>query len=679
MQRVRRRTCPLGKARDPPGESEDDGGSEVSSMGIRMKQCLTVLAGTLLAWVVHAAPVAVVQGDGSLAAGERRFAQSLARHVERWYREAGVEAVLTNDADLKASLAGKRVAVLVYLSQPTAEQMAALTAFVGRGGKLIVCYSSSAALASLMGMKGEGYQKGTTDGRWSQMRFTGATPRGVPESILQTSQNLFVVQPLPGHSQVMAWWCDRQGRQTAEPAWLSSSAGYWMTHVLLADGEAEAKGRLLLALAAAHDPALWQPAAARVLQSAQKIGGAAGTAGLLAQAEALGDSARRGRAVGAAQSAQKKEREAVQLLSSGKGYEAWLAANDLRDRMYEVYGLMQTSRTGEIRAVWDHSGRGLYPGEWGRTCKLLKDAGFSDIYVNVAGAAFAHYASSVLPRSRVFEEQGDQLAACVAAAKPLGLRVHAWILCFSTEQATAERLEIFRTRGWLLSNADGGVHPWLDPAVPEVRALLVSAVREMAVNYGVDGVHLDFVRYPDFVSSLGPNVKARFEKATGRRSADWPEDVKSGALKEAFVRWRAGQVSDFVQAAHRTLKRDAPGKLLTAAVFGKYPSCLDAVGQDWESWLNIGLVDYAVPMNYTEDMGKFNEWLAQQTRTRKQAMKVIPGIGVTAAESRLDAVQVISQIQASRRAGCPGFALFDLDTTLRQEILPVLRMGATAP
>ena len=146
-----------------------------------------------------------------------------------------------------------------------------------------------------------------------------------------------------------------------------------------------------------------------------------------------------------------------------------------------------------------------------------------------------------------------------------------------------------------------------------------------------------------------------------------------------FIRWRADQVSDFVQAAHKTMKRDAPGKVLTAAVFGKYPSCLDAVGQDWESWLTIGLVDYVVPMNYTEDKSKYNEWLEQQTRTRKQALKIVSGIGVTAAESRLDAVQVIDQIQAARRAGCAGFALFDLDTTLRQEILPTLRMGTTAP
>ncbi|MDD4017997.1 MAG: family 10 glycosylhydrolase, partial [Kiritimatiellae bacterium] len=290
-----------------------------------------------------------------------------------------------------------------------------------------------------------------------------------------------------------------------------------------------------------------------------------------------------------------------------------------------------------------------------------------------------HYASGVLPRSRVFDEQGDQLAACLAAAKPLGLRVHAWLLCFSTEGATADRLEIFRKRGWLLTNPDGSPRAWLDPAVPEARDYLVKAARELAVGYKTDGVHLDFVRYPDYASSLGPTVKARFEKATGRRAADWPEDVKSGALRAMFIRWRAEQVSDFVQAARRALKRDAPGKLLTAAVFGKYPSCLDAVGQDWESWVNIGLVDYVAPMNYTEDLGRFNEWLAQQTRTRKQALKVLPGIGVTAAESRLDAAQVIGQIQAARRAGCPGYALFDLDTTLRQEILPVLRLGVTAP
>ncbi|MCL1920719.1 MAG: family 10 glycosylhydrolase [Kiritimatiellaeota bacterium] len=629
-----------------------------------MAACLA-FASVCVGAVAAPSPVAVIQGNESLPSGERGFARSLARHVERWYKEAGVDCVLSDDSDLKKALAGAKVAALVYVAQPDAKQMQELRAFTGRGGKLVVFYSSSHELAALMGMKVDGYMKGSTEGRWSQMKFVEGRPRGVPDSILQTSPNLFVVHPVEGRSQVMAWWHDRQGKRTEEPAWLESLQGYWMTHVLLADGDSEAKGRLLLALAATHDGGLWEQAAKKRLESARKVCSTGGAKGA--------------KALAAVESARKAEASAAQLLAEGKAYEAWLKANELRERMFEAYGMMQSPKKGEVRAVWDHSGMGLYPGEWPRTCRLLKDAGITDIYVNVAGAGFAHYASAVLPRSRVFEEQGDQLAACVAAAKPLGLRVHAWLLCFSTEGATKERIDVFAKKGWLLTNADGSPRPWLDPAVPEARAYLVSAVKEMAVKYKVDGVHLDFVRYPDFGSSLGPTVRARFEAAAKAKVADWPEGVKEGKHRRAFLQWRAEQVTDFVQAAQKVMRRDAQGKLLTAAVYGKYPSCVDSVGQDWEAWLDMGMVDYVAPMNYTEDMAKFNEWLGAQTRTRKQAMKILPGIGVTAAESRLNAAQVIDQINAARKAGCPGFALFDLDTTLRQEILPILRLGMTAP
>ncbi len=644
---------------------------------MRMVKFLSVVAAAVLTTVLLsvAAPVAVIQGHGSLAAGERRFAGSLARHVVRWYQEAGVEAVLSDDMNLNRTLSGKKVAVLVYTAQPDAGQLAVLRGFLSRGGKLIVCYSSSAELAAMMGMRGVGYVKGSTDGRWSQMRFdSDLAPRGSPGSILQTSGNLFVVAPVEGRSQVLAWWHNRKGERSSEPAWLVSGSGYWMTHILTADGEADAKGRLLLAMAAAHDPSIWQPAANRVLQQARAAGLNGGQ--LAARVAREPNAQRKRRAQNALQAADKCDARAVALIKAGRGYDAWQAANELRSRRYEVYGMLQSARKGEIRAVWDHSGMGLYPGEWHRTCKLLRDAGISDIYVNVAGAGFAHYASSVLPRSRVFQEQGDQLKACVAAARPLGLRVHAWLLCFSTEGATRERVESFRKRGWML---DAGAGRWLDPAVPEVRSYLISAVQEMATRYGVDGVHLDFVRYPDFNSSLGSVTRQRFERGSGQRVANWPDDVKSGAMRQSFKGWRVNQITEFVEGSRRVMRRHAAGKVLTTAVYGKYPSCVDAVGQDWESWINLGLVDYVVPMNYSEDMGRFNEWLSQQTRTRAQALKIVAGIGVSAAESRLDSTQVIDQVQAARRAGCAGFALFNLDTTMHQEILPVMRLGLIEP
>jgi uncharacterized lipoprotein YddW (UPF0748 family) len=241
-------------------------------------------------------------------------------------------------------------------------------------------------------------------------------------------------------------------------------------------------------------------------------------------------------------------------------------------------------------------------------------------------------------------------------------------------------MEIFRRRGWLLANEDGRERPWLDPSSPEVRAYLTDAAGELATRYPVDGVHLDFVRYPDFASSLGGASRQRFERETGRVVATWPAEVRPGGARCApFMRWRAAQVADFVAAVRLRLRSEAPGKMLTAAVFGKYPSCVDAVGQDWHAWVEHGWVDYVLPMNYTENNAVFSQWVGEQTAKRAIQRRVLPGIGVTAAESRLAPAQVIDQIQVVRRSGAPGFALFDLDATLEKQILPVLRLGVTAP
>ncbi|MEI8242700.1 MAG: family 10 glycosylhydrolase [bacterium] len=650
-------------------------------MGYRLQ----ILAAALVlacAGPACAAPVSnqvvIVHGEESVAPAERGFALALARHAFRWYREAGVDATLGGDTRLADLLPGSRVAVLIQCANPTPAQLAALRQYVKGGGRLIVCYSMSPGLADLMGVQIGAYVRGDSSGRWSRMRFEAARPQGVPETVLQTSPNLFLVKPVNGASQVLAWWEDRAGQRTAEPAWLVCRNGYWMTHVLLADGDVDAKAQLLLALAASCDPSLWTVAADRKLAAARLTGSFRGPASIAAQARLVEDVQRRAVVLATAKAAIEADQAAMRARREGKGFAAWQQAGNLRRQMELAYGWMQAPRSGEIRAVWDHSGMGLYPGDWNRTCQLLKESGISDLYLCVGGAGFSHFRSNVLPPSRVFQEQGDQLAACLAAARPRGLRVHAWLFCFCTEMCTEDRMAIFRSRGWLLTGEDGRERRWLDPAVPEVRALLVQAARELATNYSVDGIHLDFVRYPDFVGSLGPTVRRRFEDATGRKSPDWPAEVKSGPRRAELVRWRCDRVTDLVADVRSMLRREGREKLLTAAVYGKYPSCVDAVGQDWEAWLRTGIIDYLLPMDYTEDPARFAELVGNQTRARWLRKHMLPGIGVTAAESRLSSAQVIDQIRMVREANCPGFALFDLDTYLGQDVLPVLRVGVSA-
>ena len=293
----------------------------------------------------------------------------------------------------------------------------------------------------------------------------------------------------------------------------------------------------------------------------------------------------------------------------------------------------------EIHAVWDHTGTGLYPGNWPKTMQVLRAAHVTDLFVNVAGADFAHYASAVLPRSKTFERNGDQLAACLAAAKGSGIRVHAWIICFNATRGVPKMLEAFKRRGWRLKDQNGALLTYLNPANPGVRAYVLSAVDEIVARYGVTGIHLDFVRWGD------------------------------AAVKPANA---AATVTQFVAEARRHVKRP---RWLTTAVYGKYPNCLSTVGQDWVRWLNLSLVDYVVPMDYTESTVKLTELLAQQASPKINARRTIAGIGVTSNESKLSAQKVIQQIGLVRRYGLAGQALFRLDARLASDILPALGRG----
>ena len=297
-----------------------------------------------------------------------------------------------------------------------------------------------------------------------------------------------------------------------------------------------------------------------------------------------------------------------------------------------------TLHSAEIHAVWDHSGRGLYEGDWPRTMRILQASHVTDLFLNVGGADFAHYSSSFLPKTRVCSTHGDQLLACLRAAQGTGVRVHAWFICFNATRNNPTLLEKFKRNGWRLKDEKGTLLTYLDPSKAAVRAYVLSAVDELA-RYPVAGIHLDFVRWGD------------------------------AAVKPANA---APVVTQFVAEARRHVKRP---KWLTAAVYGKYPACIASVGQDWPMWLKYEIVDYVAPMDYTTSTAKFRELLAQQASPRRFAQRTIVGIGVTANESKLDAAQVIGQVGLVRRCGFAGQALFKLDPKLERSILPSLRQG----
>ena len=126
---------------------------------------------------------------------------------------------------------------------------------------------------------------------------------------------------------------------------------------------------------------------------------------------------------------------------------------------------------------------------------------------------------------------------------------------------------------------------------------------------------------------------------------------------------------------------DAIFFVVSALLAGRnYPSPHDikSIAQDWDAWLARGDMDFVCPMNYFDTVNRFTSYTRIQLALPNTAGRVYPGIGVTAHESRLDAVETIDQIRAARAAGAYGFMLYDLNEALRQEILPALRLGISA-
>ena len=512
-------------------------------------------------------------------AREPGYFTSLAKHVTRWLAGEGIAAPTRSAGELASSLKGAKLAFLIGYNEPDAAEMRELAAFRARGGKLVVFYSASPALARLMGVKVNGYRTAKYPGEWSRFVFTDRSLPGTPGSILQTSTVLQSASPLKG-SRTLATWVDRNGRSTGEAAFLATPGGWWMTHVMLADGDERLKARFLAAIVGNVLPSRWN-------------------------------------------------------------WEKAKAKLDTEAAATRRYALSVPPATAEIHAVWDHSGCGLYPGDWPRTIALLKDAGVTDLFVNVAGAAFAHYSSDVLPRSKTFTEEGDQLKACLEAAAKSGIRVHAWVLCFTATRGSPARLEDFAKRGWRLKSTDGKLTEYLDPSNPAVREHIFKAIDEIQSKYPLlGGIHLDFVRW--------------YEKSVRPKNA-------------------AEVISKFVVEARRHVKRP---RWFTTAVLGKYPACVASVGQDWNSWLRTNSVDFVVPMDYTEDREWFAKLVAQHASTPGHAGRTIAGIGVTANESRLDARGVLDEIKLARAQRLAGVALFDLDTTLEKDVLPYLKLGA---
>ncbi len=228
----------------------------------------------------------------------------------------------------------------------------------------------------------------------------------------------------------------------------------------------------------------------------------------------------------------------------------------------------------------------------------------------------------------------DPLDEVIAQAHAAGLEVHAWVNVNTMwNSATPPRSadHVFNRHGpsatgtdrWLNRKADGtelvGANAYVDPGHPDAVEYIVSAIRSIVREYDVDGINLDYVRYPDGSaqtthSDWGYNEVSveRFRRATGRTDVPEPADPQ-------WSDWRRDQVTNLVRRIYLGIWETAPSVRLSmdAITYGFGPQTTGGwettrtyreVLQDWAGWLDEGIMDTVVAMNYKRD------WQPDQAR-----------------------------------------------------------------
>ena len=569
-------------------------------------------------------------------------------------------------------LAQSRLVILPYNENISDAEWTALESFVAAGGKLLVYYLLPARMEPLLGVRATGWAAGDF-AAWS---FADPSIPGLPARVQQASWNITYAVTNGLNSHITATWKNSHGASTGHAAWLTSDHGYFMSHILLGD-DADRKAYALLCLVGHFLPEVWPSAAAGAIAGIGRVGPyltyAEAVAGIRRDAE---NTLRAPLAEAELASAAADRDLAIATLAVTNYPQAILTAQSAQSHLKQAYFLSLRPVTPEFRAFWEGQPTGPFPGNWAAAAEALATNGFTAVFPNMLCGGLAHYNSAFLPHSTEFTNYGDQITACVNAAHARGLQVHVWKINWNLVGAPQPFIDSLRASNRTQVSASGQAIDWLCPSQTDNFALETNSLLEVVRNYNVDGIHFDYIRYPDSDCCYCTGCRARFQSQTGQTVTNWPADVlAAGALRNTFLDWRRAQITRLVTAVHAEVKAIKPGVQVSAAVFADVPSAFDGVGQDWRLWITNGIVDFLCPMDYTTVLSQFTNFVSQQLACAAGRIPIYPGIGAYI----LQPDGTLAQIQQTRAAHTRGFTVFELSPDAVANLLPAIRAGATAP
>jgi uncharacterized lipoprotein YddW (UPF0748 family) len=288
---------------------------------------------------------------------------------------------------------------------------------------------------------------------------------------------------------------------------------------------------------------------------------------------------------------------------------------------------------------------------------------------------------------------GGDLETLAAAAHAEGLQFHRWIW---TLNRSGDDWVKTNHPEWFMVNRNGesslekppyvGYYQWVCPTRQPVRQYLRGIVDGLARRPDIDGVHLDYIRYPDVILPVGlwekyglvqdreyPEFdfcycdvcRETFKERSGVDPLDLPDPAQDAAWRR--FRWDSvtGLVRELADAAR------ARGKPTSAAVFPTPSLARKLVRQAWDEWP----LDMVFPMLYHTFYEEGLAWIGESVREGRARLPAATPLYAGLYLPSLSPEALADAVRIARRAGAAGVSLFELNGLTDEHLAAVKADG----
>lgn len=334
------------------------------------------------------------------------------------------------------------------------------------------------------------------------------------------------------------------------------------------------------------------------------------------------------------------------------------------------------------RAMWVVRYTLLDDQETNQLISTAKRLNLTDLYVQVrALGKFFNSDEQALTESKNSKAHKNFIEILKQAHKQ-NIRVHAWLNIFFIYQradSLTEKTHLVSTEeDYFLRDAFADSVPnksklknaslegiYIDPLSHKNYNYLTNEIVYLIDSLKVDGIHLDYFRYPNCSYSFSPKGRAAFIIEDYVDPVSIYNDQNGmglglrSTLDEKYKKFLRKNLTEFLSGIRHTTNSKHRQATLSIAVKPDWEDAKNIYLQNWQDWLNKGLCDRVVLMNYSvlDSIFYKNIFKAGQ---RGNTDKIMIGV----ATYNLDTEPIVKRLRWLDNNRFGGFALFSYNDLL---------------